>query len=99
MTKLIDALSARTHFGALLEETEKKQTRFLISRRGRPKAVVLSVEDYLRNIVKSPEMLATVQLSAQKSGLDTITDDEIIAEVVSYRKENKKKYTKKPQVC
>lgn len=91
MTKLIDALSARTHFGALLAETEKKQTRFLISRRGRPKAVVLSVEDYLRNIVKTPEMLATVQLSGQKFGLDTITDDEIIAEVASYRKENKKK--------
>lgn len=94
MTKLIDALSARTHFGALLAETEKKQTRFLISRRGRPKAVVLSVEDYLRNIVKSPEMLATVQLGAQKSGLDTTTDDEIIAEVVSYRKENKNRYGK-----
>lgn len=94
MTKLIDALSARTHFGALLEETEKKQTRFLISRRGRPKAVVLSVEDYLRNIVKSPEILASVQLSAKKSGLDTLADSEILAEVVAYRKEKKNRYGK-----
>ena len=94
MTKLIDALSARTHFGALLAETEKKQTRFLISRRGRPKAVVLSVEDYLRNIVKSPEILATVQLGAQKFGLGTMTDEEIVAEVAAYRKEKKKSHDK-----
>lgn len=40
MTKLIDALSARTRFGELMEEAEKGKTRFLVSRRGKPKVVI-----------------------------------------------------------
>ncbi len=32
-TKLVDALSARTHFGEMMEEAEKEKTRFLVSRR------------------------------------------------------------------
>jgi len=37
----------------------------------------LNVEDYLKNIVKQPGILATIQLSAQKAGLDKMTGDEI----------------------
>ena len=32
-TKLVDALSARTHFGEMMDEAEKEKTRFLVSRR------------------------------------------------------------------
>jgi len=55
-----------------MEEAEREKTRFLVSRRGKPKVVILSVEDYLKNVVKQPEILATIQLSVQKAGLDTV---------------------------
>ena len=90
-TKLIDALSARTRFGELMEETEKGKTRFLVSRRGKPKVVILGVEDYLRNIVKQPEILTTLQLSAKKAGVDKMSDEEIDAEIAAYRRSNSKK--------
>ena len=93
MTKLIDALSVRTSLGEVMEEAEKKNTRFLVSRRGRPAVVILGVEDYLRNIVKRNELLAEVQLGAKKAGLDKITDGEINSEIIAYRrpkKQNKK---------
>ncbi len=90
-TKLVDALSARTHFGKMMEEAEKEKTRFLVSRRGKPKVVILSVENYLKNIVKQPEILATIQISAQQAGLDKITDEEIEAEIASYRRSKLKK--------
>jgi prevent-host-death family protein len=90
-TKLIDALSARIHFGEMMEEAEKEKTRFLVSRRGKPKVVILSVEDYLKNIVKQPEILATIQLSAQKAGLDKMTDEEIEVEIASCRRSKTKK--------
>jgi len=90
ITKLIDALTARTRFGELMDEVEADQVRFVVSRRGKAKVVILSVRDYLRNVVKQPELLTKIQLSAQEAGLDKITDQEIDAEISGYRKSKKK---------
>jgi prevent-host-death family protein len=89
ITKSIDALSARTHFGEIMATAEKEQTRFLVSKRGTPKVVILSVEDYLKNIIKQPELLSRIQLNAEKVGLDKMTDKEIEAEIIDYRKVKK----------
>lgn len=88
ITKLIDALTARTRFGELLDEIDREQTRVVVSRRGKAKVVIMSVSDYLRNIVKQPELLAKIQVSAQKAGLDKISDAEIDAEIAAYRSKN-----------
>jgi len=90
-TKLIDAFSARTRFGELIEEAEKGKTRFLVSRRDKPKIVILGVEDYLRNIIKQPEILTTIQLSAKKAGVDKMSDKEIEAEIAAYRRSKSKR--------
>jgi prevent-host-death family protein len=89
MTKLIDALSVRTRLGEVMEEAEKENTRFVVSRRGKPKVVILGVEDYLRNVVKKNELLAEIQLGARKAGLDKITASEIDSEISSYRRSKK----------
>ena len=91
MTKLIDALSARIRFGELMEEAEKRKTRFLVSRRGKPKVVILGVRDYLKNVIKQPEVLTTIQLSAQKAGLDKMSDKEIESEIADYRRSKSRK--------
>lgn len=90
-TKLIDALQARTRFGEVMEEVEKKNTRFLVSRRGKPKLVMLSIEDYMKNILKEQGLLAEIQLTARQKGLDQITSEEIDAEVRAYRRAKRKK--------
>ena len=89
-TKLIDALSARTHFGELIEEAEKGKIRFLVSRPGKPKVVILGVEDYLKNVIKQPKILTTIQLSAQKAGIDKMNDEEIETEIAAYRRSKSK---------
>jgi prevent-host-death family protein len=89
MTKLIDALTARTRFGELMDEVEADQVRFVVSRRGKAKVVIMSVRDYLMNVVKQPELLAKIQLSAQAAGLDKVTEEEIDAEISAYRKAEK----------
>ncbi len=89
ITKLIDALSVRTHLGEVMEEAQKENTRFLVSRRGKPTVVILGVEDYLRSIVKKNELLAEIQLGAQRAGLDKITDKEITLEIQAYRRSKK----------
>jgi prevent-host-death family protein len=40
-TTLIDALSARTRFGELIEKADAESIRYLVSRRGKPKVVIL----------------------------------------------------------
>ena len=89
ITKLIDALSVRTRLGEVMEEAEKQNTRFLVSRRGKPKVVILGVEDYLRNIVKKNELLAEIQVGARKAGLDKLTGREVDAEIRSYHRSKK----------
>ena len=44
MTKSISALIARTQLGQLLERVSKNKDRFLISKRGEAKAVILGVD-------------------------------------------------------
>lgn len=89
-TRLIDAFSARTHFGELMQLAEENNQRFLVSRRGKPKVVIMSVEDYLKNIIKQPEILTRIQISATKTGLDTMTEEEIEAEIREYRQLKKR---------
>jgi prevent-host-death family protein len=90
MTKLIDALTARTRFGELMDEVDADQVRFVVSRRGKAKVVIMSVRDYLTNVVKQPELLARIQLSAQTAELNELTDETIEAEIAAYRKADKK---------
>ena len=86
MTKSISALTARTNFGKLMDQVENQRSRFLVNKRGVPKVVILSVDDYLKNILKKPTLLAEIQQDAKKAGLDKMTDDEIQAEIDAYRK-------------
>ena len=87
---LIDALSARTRFGEIIKQAEENNQRFLVSKRGKPKVVILSIEDYLNNIIKQPELLTKIQISAEKAGLDTMTNEEIEYEIKDYRQSKKK---------
>ena len=86
VTKNISALIARTQLGQILERVKKNQDRFLISKKGEATAVILSVEDYLRNIVKKPDVLTKVQKQAKKAGTDKLSLEDIDAEIKAFRK-------------
>lgn len=91
--KTIEALEARVRFGALMSEVEKTNTRFLVSKRGKPKMILLSVNDYLKNVIKGDTLLTQIQLKAQEAGLDKMTSEEIDAEIKASRQDkvNKKR--------
>jgi len=86
VTKNISALIARTQLGQILERVKKNQDRFLISKKGEATAVILSVEDYLRNIVKQPDVLTKLQKQAKKAGTDKLSLEDIDAEIKAFRK-------------
>jgi prevent-host-death family protein len=85
VTKNISALIARTQLGQILERVTKYQDRFLISRKGEATAVILSVEDYLRNIVKQPDVLTKLQKQAKKARTNKLSLEDIDAEIKAFR--------------
>jgi prevent-host-death family protein len=93
MTKNIPAFIARTQFGQILERAAKNKERFLVTKKGEAKAIILGVEDYLRTIVETPESLSALQEQAQKSGADKLTLEEIEKEINAVRQiKTKKEY-------
>jgi prevent-host-death family protein len=47
-TEMVSALAARSHFGKLLRRIEENNASLVIVKRGTPKAVLLSIRDYVR---------------------------------------------------
>src|SRR5271157_2068881 len=85
--KTIEALEARVHFGSVMTEVEKSNTRFLVSKRGKPKMIMLSVNDYLKNIAKEDRLLTEIHFKAKEAGLDKLTSKEIEAEIHAVRRQ------------
>jgi prevent-host-death family protein len=86
MTKIVPALTARTQFGQILRRVKHGNERFVIDKRGEPQAVIMSVEDYLRNFAKRPQALAEIQRAAKTKRLDQLSLREINLEIKRYRR-------------
>ena len=86
MTKVVSALTARTQLGAIMQRAREHQERFIVDRRGEPQVVILSVEDYFRNVVKQPASLIRLQKEAEKRRLDRLSMNAIDREIRRMRK-------------
>jgi prevent-host-death family protein len=86
MTKNIPAFIARTQFGQILERVSQNNERFVVTKKGEAKAIILGVEDFLRATAETPESLATLQGQAQKSGASRLTLEEIEEEIDAVRR-------------
>jgi prevent-host-death family protein len=85
VTESLPAFIARTQFGQILERVSQKRERFLVTKKGEAKAVILGVEDFLEAIVKAPQSLTKLQERAKKAGSDAMTLEEIEAEIAAVR--------------
>jgi prevent-host-death family protein len=70
---VVSALSARTGFGKLLRRVEDEHRSLVIEKRGTPKAVLLSIRDYVRLAAPEPEVLRVVGEEAKRKGMDKLT--------------------------
>jgi antitoxin (DNA-binding transcriptional repressor) of toxin-antitoxin stability system len=91
VTKSISALNARTHFGEILNRIAGGQERFLVYRKGEPRAIIIGIEDFLENVIDDPDVFRKAHLKAQKAGLDRVTMDEVDLEVEAVRQETRKR--------
>jgi prevent-host-death family protein len=73
--------STSANLGSLLRRIEDEHRSLIIEERGTPKAVLLSIRDYLRLAAPEPEVLRVIGQELQRKGTDKLTSrqiDEII---------------------
>ena len=76
-TIVVSALRARANFGRLLRRVEDERRSLVIEKRGTPKAVLLSIRDYVRLAAPEPEVLRLIGEESQRKGTDKLTSRQI----------------------
>ena len=74
---VVSAPSMRTGFGKLLRRVEDEGRSLVIEKRGTPKAVLLSIRDYVRLAAPEPEVLRAIGEESQRKGTDKLTSRQI----------------------
>lgn len=91
VSRVVSALTARTQFGQILKRVSQKNERFIVDRRGEPKAIIMSLKDYIDTIAPAPEWLKEIWAESRRKGTDKLTMRQIDVEIAAYRKEQRKK--------
>src|SRR5438132_12850799 len=84
-SNVVSALSVRTGFGKLLRRVEGEHRSLVIAKRGTPKAVLLSIRDYVRLAAPEPEVLRVIGEESKRKGTDKLTSREIDQEIKATR--------------
>jgi len=74
---VVSALRARTNFGRLLRQVEEERQSLVIEKRGTPRAVLLSIRDYVRLAAPEPEVLKLIGEESKAKGTDKISPEQI----------------------
>ena len=74
---VVSALWARTQFGSLLRRVEEKRGSLVIEKRGTPRAVLLSIRDYVRLAAPEPEILKVIGEESKRKRTDALTPRQI----------------------
>jgi prevent-host-death family protein len=86
MTRNIPALLARTHFGQIIDRASQNKERFLVTKNGEAKAVILGIEDFLETVKALPQSVAELQEQATRGGAARLSLGEIEEEIAQVRK-------------
>jgi PHD/YefM family antitoxin component YafN of YafNO toxin-antitoxin module len=74
---VVSALRARTQFGSLLRHIEQERGSLVIEKRGTPRAVLLSIQNYIRLAAPEPEVLRIIGEESKRKGTDKLTSKQI----------------------
>jgi prevent-host-death family protein len=74
---VVSALNARSNFGKLLRRVDDERRSLVIEKRGTPKAVLLSIRDYVRLAAPEPEVLRAIGEEAERKGMSRLTSRQI----------------------
>jgi prevent-host-death family protein len=88
---VISALRVRTHFGEVLRSVEREGRSLVIEKRGIPRAVLLSLQEYVRLAAPEPEVLRAIGEGSKRRGTSKLTSGQIDAEIRAVRAKKPKR--------
>ena len=74
---VISALRARSSFGKLLNRVDKESRSLVIEKRGTPRAILLSIRDYVRLAAPEPEVLRAIGEESRRKGTASLSSRQI----------------------
>jgi prevent-host-death family protein len=74
---VVSALHVRSNTGKLLRRIEEERRSVIIEKRGTPRAVLLSIRDYVRLAAPEPEVLRVIGEESKRHGTDRLTSRQI----------------------
>ena len=74
---VVSVLHARSNFSKLLKQVEDERRSLIIEKRGTPKAVLLSIRDYVRLAAPEPEVLRAIGEESRRKGTEKLTSRQI----------------------
>ena len=88
---VVSALNVRTSFGKLLRRVEEERRSLVIEKRGTPKAVLLSIRDYVRLAAPEPEVLRVIGEESRRKGTDALSSRQIDQVIKAARAQKRKR--------
>lgn len=76
-TLVVSALHARSNFGRLLRQIEEERGSLVIEKRGTPRAILLSIRDYVCLAAPEPGVLKAIGEESRRKGTDAFTSRQI----------------------
>jgi prevent-host-death family protein len=89
---VVSTLDARTNFGKLLTRVDVERRSLIIEKRGSPKAILLSIRDYVKLASPEPEVLKLIGEESERNRTSTLSSrqiDQIIKSTRAYKKKKK----------
>jgi prevent-host-death family protein len=74
---VVSALGARANFGKLLRRVDDEQRSLVIEKRGTPRAVLISIRNYVKLAAPEPEVLRVLGEEAEQNGTSSLTSRQI----------------------
>jgi prevent-host-death family protein len=91
---VISALRARSSFGKLLNRVDKESRSLVIEKRGTPRAILLSIRDYVRLAAPEPEVLRAIGEESRRKGTASLSSRQI-DRIIKAARRGKKPFRKK----
>jgi prevent-host-death family protein len=90
-TIVVSALRARANFGKLLRRVEDERRSLVIEKRGTPKAVLLSIRDYVKLAAPEPDVLRVIGEESERKGTSSLSARQIDQVIKTSRTERSKR--------
>lgn len=88
---IVSALDARTNFGNLLTRVDAESRSLIIEKRGTPRAILLSIRDYVKLASPEPEVLKLIGEESERNQTSNLSSRQIDQVIKSARAQKKKK--------